>query len=98
MASQEAWSGLQAAPVLFGKNHASNLHGQAQSRITQTRHLTVPAADPQTNHNIMSDFNKKGILFKNGKKWRPKHPDLTGEATIDGRKFKVAAWVKQGRR
>ena len=46
----------------------------------------------------MNDFNNRGLLFKNSRKWRPKHPDLTGEAIIGGRKFKLAAWMKQGRR
>jgi hypothetical protein len=46
----------------------------------------------------MSDFNNRGLLFKNFRKRQPKHPDVTGEATIDGRKFKIAGWIKQGRR
>jgi hypothetical protein len=28
----------------------------------------------------------------------PKHPDFTGEATIDGQKFKLAGWTKSGKR
>jgi hypothetical protein len=46
----------------------------------------------------MNDYNNRGILFKNLRKWRPNHPDFTGEATIDGRKFKLAGWVKAGKR
>jgi len=44
------------------------------------------------------DFNNRGILFHNNRKRQPKHPDFVGEATIDGRRFKLAAWIKQGRR
>lgn len=46
----------------------------------------------------MSDFNNRGILFVNFRKRQPKHPDFTGEATIDGRKYKIAAWIKQGKK
>lgn len=46
----------------------------------------------------MNDFNNRGLLFKNFRKRQPKHPDVTGEATIDGRKFKIAGWIKQGKR
>lgn len=44
------------------------------------------------------EFNNRGILFRNFRKQQPKHPDLVGEATLDGRKFKVAAWKKTGKR
>jgi hypothetical protein len=46
----------------------------------------------------VSDFNNRGLLFKNFRKKQPKHPDVTGEATIDGRKFRIAGWIKQGKR
>jgi hypothetical protein len=46
----------------------------------------------------MNQYNNRGLLFKNLRKRQPKHPDLTGEATISGRKFKLAAWLKPGRR
>ncbi len=44
------------------------------------------------------EFNNRGILFRNFRKKQPKHPDVVGEATISGRKFKVAGWTKQGKR
>jgi hypothetical protein len=44
------------------------------------------------------EFNNRGILFRNFRKIESKHPDLIGEATIDGRKFKIAGWKKTGRR
>ncbi|HEU5125012.1 MAG TPA: hypothetical protein VFW05_13230 [Verrucomicrobiae bacterium] len=47
---------------------------------------------------IMNEFNNRGILFRNFRKTQPKHPDWIGEATIDGRKFKIAGWKKTGRR
>ena len=46
----------------------------------------------------MSDFNNRGLLFKNWRKRLPKHPDIVGEATLDGRKIKIAGWRKEGRR
>lgn len=46
----------------------------------------------------MSEYNNRGILFRNFRKKQPKHPDVIGDATIDGRKFKIAGWVKQGKR
>jgi hypothetical protein len=46
----------------------------------------------------MNQFNNRGLLFKNLRKRLPKHPDFTGEATVGGRKFKLAAWSKQGRK
>ena len=46
----------------------------------------------------MSDFNNRGLLFKNHRKRLPKHPDVVGEATLDGRKIKIAGWRKEGRK
>jgi hypothetical protein len=44
------------------------------------------------------EFNNRGILFRNYRKKQPKHPDVVGEATVDGRKYKLAGWLKQGKR
>jgi hypothetical protein len=46
----------------------------------------------------MTEYNNRGLLFRNFRKKQPKHPDVVGEATIDGRKFKIAGWVKPGKR
>lgn len=40
----------------------------------------------------------KGALFKNDKKEKPSHPDYRGDITIDGRKFWVSGWIKEGQR
>ncbi|HET7624387.1 MAG TPA: hypothetical protein VFM25_03910 [Verrucomicrobiae bacterium] len=44
------------------------------------------------------EFNNRGILFRNFRKKQPKHPDVVGEATVDGRKYKIAGWLKPGKR
>ena len=42
----------------------------------------------------MSDDNN-GALFKNNRKETDKHPDYTGNATIDGIEYWVSAWIKE---
>lgn len=39
-----------------------------------------------------------GVLFKNTDKKTPKHPDYQGDATIDGTTYKLAAWIKEGKK
>ena len=39
-----------------------------------------------------------GALFKNDKKEKPSHPDYRGDCTIDGRKFWMSAWIKEGQK
>ena len=46
----------------------------------------------------MSEYNNSAILFPNFKKKAAKHPDFTGSATVDGVKYDLSAWEKQGRR
>lgn len=50
----------------------------------------------------MSDYvqkNGEGIIFKNNKKESDKHPDYTGNMTgLDGKKYQVALWVKEGKK
>lgn len=33
-------------------------------------------------------------LFKNENKTETKHPDYRGKAQIDGKKYKISAWIK----
>lgn len=40
--------------------------------------------------------NNSGILFKNRKRNSEKAPDMTGECTINGQRFYVSSWTKQG--
>jgi hypothetical protein len=39
-----------------------------------------------------------GALFKNDKKEKPSHPDYRGDCTIEGRKFWMSAWIKEGQK
>ena len=36
----------------------------------------------------------RGVLFENDKQGNEKRPDYTGEATISGQKYRMAAWSK----
>lgn len=40
----------------------------------------------------MEQKDNSGVLFKNGHKKMPKHPDLKGYAHINGAKYWVAVW------
>jgi hypothetical protein len=40
--------------------------------------------------------DNSGVLFKNNKKTSEKHPDLTGNIMINGKKYRLSAWTKQG--
>jgi hypothetical protein len=41
------------------------------------------------------DNNNSAALFKNAKKKEAKHPDYTGTAEVDGKKYKLAGWIKE---
>jgi uncharacterized protein (DUF736 family) len=43
-------------------------------------------------------FNNTGRLFRNDRKKSDKQPDFGGDATIDGVKFRLAAWAKESNR
>jgi hypothetical protein len=38
-----------------------------------------------------------GLLFKNDKKEKPNHPDYTGQCLVDGRLWRMSAWLKDGK-
>lgn len=42
--------------------------------------------------------NNSGVLFKNWNKKSEKSPDYWGEAKVNGDDFKLAAWIKDGRK
>ena len=44
------------------------------------------------------DRDNAAILFPNFGKKQPKHPDFTGTGIINGKKYKLSAWKKQGKR
>jgi hypothetical protein len=39
-----------------------------------------------------------GALFKNDRKEKDSHPDYRGDITIDGRKYWLSGWLKEGKR
>ena len=40
-----------------------------------------------------TDKDNQGALFRNKKKETERHPDHTGQATIDGVEYWISAWV-----
>lgn len=42
------------------------------------------------------DNTNRGVLFKNGRKQQDKHPDYTGKIDVEGKEYKLAAWIKEG--
>lgn len=42
-------------------------------------------------------YPNSGTLFKNDMKTTYKHPDLNGSAEVNGVKFYVSAWLKEGK-
>lgn len=43
------------------------------------------------------DENMRGVLFKNDDKQSDKHPNYTGKITVDGKEYRLAAWVKESK-
>jgi hypothetical protein len=43
----------------------------------------------------MSDTDRTGALFRNHRKAAPNHPDFNGEITIDGVRWRLAAWWRE---
>jgi len=46
----------------------------------------------------MSDYENKGVLFKNDRKEKENQPDYTGKITLGGKEKRLAAWLKDGQR
>lgn len=44
--------------------------------------------------NQQYDNELRGVLFGNDKQGNQNRPDYTGEATINGQKYRMAAWTK----
>jgi hypothetical protein len=47
---------------------------------------------------MAGDYPNSGILFKNTNKKDAKHADYRGELDVDGRKFWLSAWIKEGKK
>lgn len=45
----------------------------------------------------MPQREKSGVLRKNDRKEQDKHPDIKGEAMIDGREYWISGWQKDGK-
>ncbi len=39
-----------------------------------------------------------GALFKNKRKESAKHPDYTGSVNVEGTEYRLAAWIKKGKK
>ena len=44
------------------------------------------------------DNTNRGVLFKNERKQQDKHPDYTGKIDVEGKEYKLAAWIKDGKK
>lgn len=44
----------------------------------------------------MATFDNSGVLFRNNNKKTEKHPDYSGNITIDGVEYFLSAWIKEG--
>jgi hypothetical protein len=44
------------------------------------------------------DNNMSGVLFKNDKATNERAPGYTGKVNINGKDYRLAAWVKEGKK
>ena len=42
----------------------------------------------------MADYDNSGILSRNDYKKEEKHPDYRGDCLIEGKKMKIAGWIR----
>ena len=42
--------------------------------------------------------NNSGALFKNERREKDSQPNATGTSTIDGVKYRISAWTKEGQK
>lgn len=43
------------------------------------------------------DNTNKGTLFRNDKGDNPARPDYTGEINVEGKKYRLAAWIREAK-
>ena len=46
----------------------------------------------------MTDYQNSGILFTNDKRGNERAPDYTGNLNVGGTDYRLAAWVKKGKK
>lgn len=46
---------------------------------------------------MASKYPNSGAIFKNDRKEKDTHPDMTGSAEIDGVEYWINAWTKEGK-
>lgn len=44
------------------------------------------------------DDTNRGVLFKNDRKQKDTHPDYQGKINVEGKEFKLAAWLREGKK
>ncbi len=47
---------------------------------------------------MVENRDNSGILFKNDRKETERHPDYTGNCTVEGKNYWLSAWIKQGKK
>lgn len=47
---------------------------------------------------MSEERDMSGILFRNDKGDNPKRPDYTGNVMIGGTEYRLAGWIKEGRK
>lgn len=48
----------------------------------------------------MPEYNNelRGVLFKNDRKENENQPGYTGKIQVDGKEYRLSAWVKEGKK